>query len=120
MLGIARSVVIALAMVLASASLAWGADVTLPKTAADHEAMAKQYEQQAAEYRKVAAEHRDMAAAARKQEEEMRGHPTPESAAAAKMAQHCGAIMKDADKLAADADSAAKFHRMRAKELQGK
>lgn len=115
---ITRSVV-ALALML-FAPLAWAADVTLPKDAADHEAMAKQYEQETAEYRKVAAEHRDMAAAARKQEEEMRGHPTSEAAAAAKMAQHCGSIMKDAEKLAADAESAAKFHHLRAKELQGK
>jgi hypothetical protein len=51
-----------------------------------------------------------MAAAARKHEVEMRGHPSAESAAAEKMAEHCGSIMKDADKLSADAESAATFH----------
>jgi uncharacterized membrane protein YccC len=111
--------VAALAMLLAWVSTGRAADVTLPKTAADHEALAKQYDEKAAQYRKDAAEHRDMAAAARKFEEEMRSHPTAESKAAASMAKHCGSIMKDADKLAVDAESAAKFHRMRAKELAG-
>lgn len=117
---IVRNTLAALALSLALGPAARAADVTLPKTAADHEALAKQYDEKAAQYRKEAADHRDMAAAARKYEEEMRGHPTPESKAAATMAKHCGAIMKDADKLAADAESTAKFHRMRAKELEGK
>jgi hypothetical protein len=110
----------AAALSLALGSAARGADATLPKTAADHEAMAKQYDEKAAEYRKEAAQHREMAATARNYEESMRGHPTADSAAAAQMAKHCGAIMKDADKLASDGESAAKFHRIRAKELEGK
>lgn len=115
----ARNVAVALAMALALGSSARAEGVALPKTAADHQALAKQYEEKAAEYRKEAATHREMAAAARRYQEEMRGHPTAASDAAAKMAKHCGAIMTDADKLAADAEAAAKFHHLRAKELQG-
>ena len=36
------------------------------------------------------------------------------------MKMHCEALWKDAEKLAADADKAADFHSMRAKELLGK
>ena len=38
----------------------------------------------------------------------------------AKMEKHCAALAKDADKLAADAEKAADFHTMQAKELQAK
>lgn len=114
-----RNVAAALAVALALGSSVRAEEHALPKTAADHESLAKQYEEKAAGYRKEAAEHRDMAAEARKHAEEMRGHPTPESKAAAEMATHCGTIMKDANKLAEDAEAAAKFHHMRAKELRG-
>jgi len=116
----ARNALAALTISFALGSAARAADVTLPKTAEDHEAMAKQYDEKAAEYRKEAAYHSDMAAAARKYEDEFKGHPTADSKAAAQMETHCATIMKDANKLAADAESSAKFHRMRAKELQGK
>jgi hypothetical protein len=116
----ARNVLAALTISLAVGSAARAADFTMPKTAADHEAMAKKYDQMAADYRKVAAEHRDMAAAARSQTEEFRGHPSAASKAAADMEKHCSKIMTDANKLASDAEYEAKFHRARAKELAGK
>ena len=37
-----------------------------------------------------------------------------------KMEKHCQMLAKDAEKLAADADKAADFHTLRAKEVQGK
>jgi hypothetical protein len=117
---ILRTTFAALLFALAFRSVAVAAEYALPKTAADHEAMAKDYEAKAAEYRKVAADHREMAAAARSYEEGFRGNPTAASTAAAKMEKHCSAIMADADKLASDAESAAKFHHMRAQELKGK
>ena len=36
------------------------------------------------------------------------------------MEKHCLAIAADADKMAADAEKAAEFHTLRAKEVQGK
>jgi hypothetical protein len=92
-------------------------DVKIPQTAADHEAMAKQYREEAAQYRKVAQEHQEMAAAYAKV------HPDTKAGKnqwTEKMKMHCDALRKDAEKLAADADKAADFHSMRAKELQGK
>ena len=39
---------------------------------------------------------------------------------AAKMEKHCMAIVADVEKLAADAEVSADYHRLRARELQGK
>lgn len=92
-------------------------EVKLPETAADHEALAKQYKEEAAQYRKVVGEHQAMAAAYAK------AHPDPKAGKNpwnAKMQKHCEALAKDAEKLAVDADKAADYHTLRAKELQGK
>ena len=93
-------------------------EVKVPQTAADHQALAKQYQEEAAQYRKVVAEHQAMAAAYAK------AHPDPKGGAKnawnEKMQKHCAALAKDAEKLAADADKAADYHTLRAKELQGK
>jgi hypothetical protein len=90
-----------------------------PDTVADHMAQAQSYKQKASAYRKEAAEHRAMA------EEYRKSVPGPtkggiENPWAKKMEAHCYAIVADAEKLAADADKAADFHTLRAKELQGK
>jgi hypothetical protein len=112
--------VLAFAAFTASATVALADDVKLPQTAAEHEAMAKQYKDQAAQYKKVADDHKAMAAAYKKT------IATPESKTGvknpwlAKMEKHCATLAKDADKLAADAEKAADFHTMRAKELQSK
>ena len=108
---------LAFATFAVSATAAFADDVKVPETAADHEALAKQYKDQAAQYRKVAAEHQAMAAAYAK------SHPDPKAGKNPwneKMQKHCTTLAKDADKLAADADKAADYHTMRAKELQGK
>lgn len=39
---------------------------------------------------------------------------------AAEMEKHCMNIVKDVEKAAGEADELAKFHRLRAKELEGK
>jgi hypothetical protein len=93
-------------------------DVKIPETAADHEALAKTYKDQAAQYRKTSEDHKKMAAAYKKNTApEVKGQPNPW---AQKMAKHCAALSKSAEKLAADADKAAEFHTFRAKETQGK
>jgi outer membrane murein-binding lipoprotein Lpp len=100
------------------ATASFADEVKVPQTAADHETLAKQYRDEAAQYKKVADEHRAMAAAYAK------GHPDPKgggkNAWNEKMQTHCKALAADADKLASDAEKAADFHTMRAKELQGK
>ena len=100
-----------------TATSSFADEAQVPATAADHEALAKQYKDQAAQYRKVAADHEAMAAAYAK------SHPDPKAGKnpwTAKMQKHCETLKKDAEKLAADADKAADYHLLRAKELQGK
>jgi hypothetical protein len=93
------------------------AEAKLPQTAADHEAQAKAYRDQAAMFKQGAQTHRQMAAAYAKQHPDPKGVTNPWNE---KMSKHCEGLAKDFEKLAADADKAAEFHAMRAKELQGK
>ena len=95
------------------------AEAAAPQTAADHVALAKKYTDQAAEYRKQAADHKEMAEAYKKSVPGPSKSGTP-NAWAKKMEAHCGKIAKDAEALAVDADRAAEYHTLRAKELQGK
>jgi hypothetical protein len=93
-------------------------DVKIPQTVADHEALAKSYKDQAAQFRKTAEEHKQMAEAyAKKNPDSKGGMKNPWNA---KMQKHCMMIVKDAEKLATDAEKAADYHTLRAKELQGK
>ncbi len=101
----------------ATASVA-GESAKVPTTTAEHEALAKQYKEEAAMYKKTADEHREMAAVYAKAHPDAKGgmkNPWNE-----KMKKHCEMLAKDADKLAADAEKAADFHTLRAKELAGK
>ena len=104
----------------ASAAVALADDVKIPQTTAEHEAMAKQYKDQAAQYKKVADDHRAMAEAYKKTIAMPVSKGGQKNPWLAKMEKHCAALAKDADKLAADAEKAADYHSMRAKELQGK
>jgi len=108
----------ALAAFALSATTAYADEAMVPTTAAEHEALAKQYKEQAVQYKKVADEHRAMAAAYAK------AHPDAKGGAKnpwnQKMQKHCEALAKDADKLAADSEKAADFQTQRAKEVQGK
>jgi hypothetical protein len=101
-----------------TATAAFAEEAKVPTTAAEHDALAKQYKDQAAQYKKVADEHRAMAAAYGK------AHPDAKGGAKnpfnQKMQKHCEALAKDADKLAADSEKAADFQTQRAKEAQGK
>ncbi len=102
----------------AAAIPAFADEAKMPQTAADHEALAKSYKDQAAQFRKVAEDHKQMAEAYAK------AHPDAKSGSKnpwnTKMQKHCQALSKDAEKVAGDADKAAEFHTLRAKELQGK
>jgi len=113
--GIVASLAFCAFAVTASASFA--DEVKLPATQAEHEALATQYKEQAAQYRRIAEEHKAMAAAYADKHQPTNG-PTP-NAGTTKMKKHCQVIVKDAEKLAADADKAADYHAHRAKELQG-
>jgi hypothetical protein len=101
-----------------TATALYADEAKVPATAAEHEAMAKQYKDQATQYKKVAEDHKAMAAAYAKAHPDAKGgtkNPWNE-----KMQKHCKALAADAEKLAADAEKAADFHTLRAKELQGK
>ena len=89
----------------------------LPTTVEDHLAMAQSYQDKVAEWRKEAAYHREMAAAYKKSHPDFNGGAR--NPAAVTMERHCAKIADDAEKLAADAEDTAKYHRLRAKELQG-
>jgi hypothetical protein len=108
---------LALSLSLMSTS-ARAEEAKVPVTAADHLAMSRTYAEKATTYRAEAAYHKDMA------REYAKAHPDRKSGArnpwTVEMEKHCRAIVKDAEKLAADAEWAAKFHEMHARELEGK
>ena len=118
----ARTIIAALAFAAftVSAAAALADDVKLPQTAAEHEAMAKQYTDQAAQYKKVADDHKAMAEAYKKSVAMPEIKGGKKNPWVTKMEKHCEMLAKDAEKLAADATKAADYHTMRAKELQGK
>ena len=101
-----------------TASASFAEDVKVPTTAAEHEALAKQYKEQATQYKKVAEDHRTMFAVYAAAHQPTNG-PTANSGAV-QMKKHCDALAKDADKLASDTQLAADYHIQRARELQGK
>lgn len=93
-------------------------DVKVPETVADHMALAKEYTEKAASYKAEAEHHRKMAEAYKAS---VATTPkAPPNPWAKKMEKHCLALVKDAEKFAADAQKAADYHTLRAKELQGK
>lgn len=102
---------------LVTAGAARAQDVKAPETAAEHEALAKTYQEKAATYRKEAEWHKSMAAAyAKRNPDNKGGARNPWNA---KMQKHCQQLSSQADKLAKDAEKAAEFHTLRAKETQG-
>jgi hypothetical protein len=115
---------IIIAMSLAAGSLlvatpsTYADEVKVPETAADHMALAKQYADKAAAYHAEAENHRKMSEAYKKSV--ATSPKNPSNPWAMKMQRHCMAFVKDAEKLAADAQKAADYHTLRAKELEGK
>lgn len=109
---------LAFAAFAVTATESFADEAKAPTTTAEHDALAKQYKDQAAQFKKVADEHKAMAQAYAKAHPDTKGgvkNPWNE-----KMQKHCAMLAKDAEKVAADADTAADYHTMRSKELQGK
>ncbi len=96
-----------------------GQDMKVPHTAREHREHAEHYQKKAAEYRKEAETHRKMLADYSKT---VARNPkdTGESGYIKKMRLHCQRYSKAAEALAQEADDMAKFHTMRAKEMEGK
>lgn len=109
---------LAFAAFVLTATSSFADEAKVPTTAAEHQALAKQYQDQAAQYKKVADDHKAMAAAYAKAHPDSKGGV--KNSWNAKMQKHCQALAKDADKLASDAEKAADYHTARGKELEGK
>jgi hypothetical protein len=93
--------------------------VKLPSTPEEHEAMSEEYKKKAATYRDEATFHLKMFA-----DYKARVATIPKSSMEnpfiRKMREHCETFIKDAERLAVDADKFAEYHHLRAKELRGK
>ena len=98
---------------------AMGQDMKMPHTAQEHREHAEQYQKKAAEYRKDAEAHKKMQTDYSKTVAKL-PKDTSENAYIKKMRLHCGKYSKAAGVLAQEADEMAKFHTMRAKEVEGK
>ena len=96
-----------------------GQDIKMPHTAQEHREHAEHYQRKAAEYRKEAETHRKMLADCSKTVAKL-PKDTGENAYIKKMRLHCERYGKAAEALALEADDMAKFHTMRAKEMEGK
>jgi hypothetical protein len=103
---------------LATEAPAHAQEAKAPVTAADHLQMAKMYQDKAASYRKDAEFHRKMI-----EEYKSQAASSPKTGPNpwfTKMQKHCQMLIKDAEKLATDAEKSAEFHTLRAKEVEGK
>jgi hypothetical protein len=94
-------------------------EMKAPQTAQEHRDRAEHYQKKAAEYRKEAEAHKKMLADYSKTVAKNPKDPG-ENAYLKKMRLHCENYIKAAEALAQEADDMAKFHTMRAKELEGK
>ena len=95
--------------------------MSVPQTADRHLALASDYDAKAKAARHEAALHRKMFADFEKNDlPALRSKMGAEPPWVAKMRKHCDAYVHDAEAVAKDAEDFAKFHRMRAAELQGK
>ena len=90
----------------------------VPESAKDHSEMAEHYQKVAAETREDIEMHKKMLADFLKS---VASNPKAgENPYAKKMRLHCERYIKAAEGLAAEADASAKFHTLRAKEVEGK
>jgi hypothetical protein len=96
-----------------------GHEMKAPQTAQEHRDRAEQYRKKAAEYRVEAESHKKMLADYSKG---VAKNPkdTGENAYIKKMRLHCEKYINAAENLAREADEMAKYHEMRAKEVEGK
>jgi hypothetical protein len=96
-----------------------GQEMKAPQTAQEHRERAECYKKKAAEYRAEAESHKKMLADYSKG---VAKNPkdTGENPYVKKMRLHCEKYVNAAEGLAREADEMAKFHEMRAKEVEGK
>lgn len=92
--------------------------VEIPKTPEEHRKLAEMYRRKAAEYRAEAEEHQKMLADYKKRSYQPKS--SMEAGDIKKMRLHCERYIKAANNLATEAEEMAKYHELRAKELQGK
>jgi hypothetical protein len=90
-----------------------------PETAQEHYALADKYTKEAAELQGEIAQHRDMLAEYSKGVAKL-PKATGENSYIKNMRLHCEKYIKAAESLAAEDTELAKFHTLRAKELEGK
>ena len=96
--------------------------VGVPHTAEEHLARAASYREKAAQYRSEAETHRKMFVDYDKKQ----GSPALKNKMGrdepwvAKMRQHCESYIREAEKMASEAEQFAEFHRMRGEEMRGK
>jgi hypothetical protein len=98
---------------------AYAQEMKAPQTAQEHRDRAEQYRKKAAEYRKESIAHKKMLADYSKT---VARNPkdTGENAYIKKMRLHCEKYINAAEALAQESDEMAKYHTMRAKEMEGK
>jgi hypothetical protein len=94
-------------------------EMRAPQTAQEHRERAEHYQKKAAEYRKETEAHKKMLADYSKT---VAKNPkdTGENAYIKKMRLHCEKYINAAEALAQEAEEMAKYHTMRAKEMEGK
>ena len=96
--------------------------VDVPRTAEEHLARADSYREKAAQLRREADAHRKMFV----EYDKKQGSPAMKNKMGrdepwiAKMRQHCDSYIKEAEKMASEAEQFAEFHRMRGEEMRGK
>lgn len=96
--------------------------MSVPETPEQHAARAAAYKQKAAEYRQEAETHRKMLA----DYVRTNGNPALQNKTGrelpwvANMRKHCQAYVKQAERMAAQAEQSAEFHRMLGEEVRGK
>jgi uncharacterized protein YlxW (UPF0749 family) len=93
-------------------------EMKVPQTAMDHSAMAEHYQKKAAEYRADIEAHKAMLAEYKKGAVENPKMGENPHVKAERL--HCEKYIKAAEALAAEAAESAKFHSLRAKEMEGK
>mgnify|MGYP005826167461 CR=1 FL=1 len=109
---ILRKAALAALLSLAITEPARAGPLGIPTTAQEHQRAAEDYEARAAAWRKWAAYHRQLGEAYRSRSD---------AGLADGLARvHCAAIAQDADRLAADAEDFARFHRARAARLRAR
>lgn len=93
-------------------------EMKVPQTAMDHSAMAELYQKKAAEYRADIEAHKKMLADYKKAAVENAKMGENPHVKAERL--HCEKYIKAAEALEAEATESAKFHTLRAKEMEGK